>query len=194
MVGDQAKEEQGANQILPRSVSLLQRHTTFADSCGRWDSGELNSVTGGVWDLWKQNSLSAEPNTVLLGHAPQGSQCHSPTLTCSTAVPWTHVRSDRSHLQMLLQTSAFIVPLPACSYKWDTRVCVCQICKIFTVNITNCDFCWKCHKGEESCHLQGSIPLKHLVCSVKLRQNLLSKPFATWKREGQRRKDGQTKL
>lgn len=53
MVGAQGKEEQDGNQILPRSASLLQAHATFADSCGRWDSGELNGVTAGVWDLWK---------------------------------------------------------------------------------------------------------------------------------------------
>lgn len=159
-------------------------HAPFTDSHGRWGSVELNSVTGRAEDPWKQNSLSAEPNPVLSGHTPQGRQCHCFNLRFGTAVPWTHVRSDRSHLQMLLQTSALLLPLPACSYKWSTRVCVCRIWKIFTVNITNCDFCEKCHKGEESYYSQGSVPLEHLVFWVKLKLRLLYTPFVGQAREG----------
>ena len=100
----------------------------------------------------------------------------------------TEVPSNPYHSVILWFCDSVI--LWFCSYKWNTRVCVCQVCKVFTVNITNCGFCEKCHKGEESYYLQGSISLKHFVCSVQLQLRLRHIPFVGWGREGKRRKDG----
>lgn len=63
MVGDQGKEEQDADQILPRSASLLQGHAAFADSCDRWGSVELNGVTEG--HETPENSIASRQSLTL---------------------------------------------------------------------------------------------------------------------------------